>query len=252
MDKRALWIPAGLFLFLAHCKGPPSSSVGGDAGGANPERQQMHAGPSDGGLGDDFQGIVQVNATSPDADPTVARVEVREGRARWDFGAGGDYRVLDLAAGRLFSVTRATSTTFAGSIKGDAKAAAAPRVTLSPLSPATGQVDGVPCERMGVTEHGMRYELCLARGALHLPLEVVTPAVTTAVPFVAQLEGEGMLPLAVVVRDAAPDAGRLAPVAATLHVAFFHDQVDANRVELPSANRLVETSGVTVAAPALR
>ena len=203
-------------------------------------------------MADDFQGIVQVNTTSPEADPTVVRVEVRGGRARWDFGARGDYRVLDVANGRLFSVSRSTSTTFAASIKGDPKAAAVPRVTLSPLTPATGQVDGVPCERLGATEKGMRYELCVARGVLHLPLEVVAPTVATKLPFLAQLEAEGALPLAVVAREAAPDAGGLAPVAATLHVSFLRDAVDADRVELPSSNRLVETAGANVAAPALR
>jgi hypothetical protein len=123
---------------------------------------------------------------------------------------------------------------------------------LPPLSPARGKVDGVACDRIGGIHDGKRYELCVARGLPQIPLEVISPGVLGTLPFLPQLERDGLLPLAAAVVDVSRDASAAPVLTGTLHVSFIHTPVDAERVELPASNRLVDTGDTKVAAPSLR
>lgn len=180
----------------------------------------------------DFEGTVQMTIPGSSDPPTA--FELKGGEVRWGLpGTGSDsgYRVYDARARRLFTILPGRLTLGLDQLPASPAAGHSPW-TFTPLD-AKGQIAGYPCARFSVTDGQRTYEVCAAKDLPGIPLQFVLPNVTSGVPFLAELDARGEVPLAVVARDWSDAGIRVPPRPLLLAIEVRRAKIDDERFAIP-------------------
>jgi hypothetical protein len=182
--------------------------------------------------GGTFEGTVQMNI--PGVEDVTAILEIKGAWVRWSFpGAGGDpsaYRLYDAASRRLFTVLPAQSSVMVDDLPPTQPGGGAPW-TFTPIA-SPGRVAGYPCARLTASDGTRTYELCASPAFPTIPLEYVLPNAASNVPFLADLQARGELPLAVTTK-ATPGTAFRPPTPMLTALEVRPSKVEGARFEVP-------------------
>jgi hypothetical protein len=188
---------------------------------------------------------------------------LKEKKARWDLiGQGGKgevrgYRVYDGDEHRFYTVApelKSVLVTDEAVLATDAGGASRTWTWKPFTAEPHGVVGGRPCDRMITRDDELEYDVCAAPGLAPFPMQDLSGAIASVVPFNASLMSQGMFPLHVTVRRLhAGDGGVARGVVGSLQVMRIErGRVPLNAFDLPPSLPRVPTASLDFGRPPRR
>ena len=208
-----------------------------------------------------FQGTLSIASQlvdSTEVQSSEVELTVVPPAVRWDVGPAGSstgYRVYRAdqhafytvrEADHVVLVTDEASALGATPRDGGADAGTPGRWTFRPLAAKIGRVQDYPCERWETSRDQERFEMCVAKGLVPMPLQILGGSFATTLPFNGDLETRGLFPLTAMLFDRRRTdvgAGAATGMIARYQVTRIdRRRVDPARVAIPDYRRVPTVS----------